>query len=281
MDELTSLRYLKPLPLYTHSKPYYIFETLPSGIKNTNLEYEDGPAQLITDIRGQESEFTLKEHGFEFIKWEPPELDWGNEKELYKIYFPAVRKCLEALLGEEVKRWELYEFRRRHAGLKSYGNPDVHNHMAIIPPVPIIHVDQSPAGILNWLKRNLADEVDELVEKYRMRLFTVWRPLVDVVEDVSLAVCDARTFSREDLIEVDFIDNTMVRKNFMAKYSESAKFYYLSKMTKDECCVFKVFDSLDLEKGCVPHGAFRHANYGKDVKPRESIEVRFLIMTEK
>jgi hypothetical protein len=31
----------------------------------------------------------------------------------------------------------------------------------------------------------------------------------------------------------------------------------------------------------VPHGAFRHANCGKDVKPRESIEVRFLIMTEK
>jgi hypothetical protein len=80
---------------------------------------------------------------------------------------------------------------------------------------------------------------------------SVWRPLVDVVEDVSLAVCDARTSSRDDLIEVDFIDNTMVRKNFMAKYSEAAQFYYLSKMTKDECCVFQVFDSLDLEKGCM------------------------------
>jgi hypothetical protein len=111
MNELTSFRYIAPLPLYTHSKPYYIFETLPSGVKNTNLEYEDGPAQLVTDIRGRESEFTLKEYGFEFIKWESPELDWGNENELKEIYFPDVRKRLEELLGDEVKRWELYEFR--------------------------------------------------------------------------------------------------------------------------------------------------------------------------
>jgi hypothetical protein len=126
------------------------------------------------------------------------------------------------------------------------------------------------------------------------------------VEDVPLAVCDARAVSRSDLIEVNNVHPISQRRNLLAKYNENFRFYYLSKMTKDEVCVFKVFDSEDgkakckshhasddiyserLLKACtdfallgVPHASFRHQDLkSPDLPPRESIEVRFLILSE-
>jgi hypothetical protein len=62
-----------------------------------------------------------------------------------------------------------------------------------------------------------------------------------------LAVCDGRTVNRSDLIEVEFIDDGFIRRNFMAKYSENYRFYYLHQMTKEEVVVFKVFDSASVK----------------------------------
>jgi hypothetical protein len=79
---------------------------------------------------------------------------------------------------------------------------------------------------------------------------SVWRPLVEVVDDLPFAVCDARTGSSTDLLEVEFINSDYVRRSFMVKYSEKCRFYYLSRMKKNEVCVFKVFDSANVKSKC-------------------------------
>lgn len=81
-----------------------------------------------------------------------------------------------------------------------------------------------------------------LTSKFNV-IFSVWRPLVDVVEDFPLAVCDSRSAKLEDLIDVAFLDRGFVRHNYMATYNPNFRFHYLSKMRKDEVCIFKVFDS--------------------------------------
>ena len=72
---------------------------------------------------------------------------------------------------------------------------------------------------------------------------STWRPLVDVVETSPFAVCDVRTMSPSDLLELEVISTNHVRRSFLAKYSEKFRFYYLSRMKREEVCVFKVFDS--------------------------------------
>lgn len=79
---------------------------------------------------------------------------------------------------------------------------------------------------------------------------SIWRPLVDVVEELPLTVCDARTVGSEDLLEVEFINADYVRRSYLVKYSEKFRFYYLNRMTKDEVVVFKVFDSADVKAKC-------------------------------
>ena len=79
---------------------------------------------------------------------------------------------------------------------------------------------------------------------------SLWRPLVDVVQDLPLAVGDARTVSRTDLVEVEFIDSDSVRRSYIVRHNDKLRFYYLSRMTKEEMCVFKNFDSADVECKC-------------------------------
>jgi hypothetical protein len=47
---------------------------------------------------------------------------------------------------------------------------------------------------------------------------SVWRPLAEVVDDLPFAVCDARTGSSTDLLEVEFINSDYVRRSFMVKH---------------------------------------------------------------
>ena len=66
-----------------------------------------------------------------------------------------------------------------------------------------------------------------------------------MVEDLPLAVCDARRVGPEDLIEVAFIDGGIPRYNYMAKHSDEYRFCYLGNMRRDEVCILKNFDSRD------------------------------------
>ncbi len=86
---------------------------------------------------------------------------------------------------------------------------------------------------------------------------SVWRPLVDIVEDHPLALCDARTANVDDIIEVSFVDRGYIRPNFMAKYNKNFRFCYLGGMHSDEMCIFKVFDSKDgVAKGKLTFNVF-------------------------
>lgn len=58
-----------------------------------------------------------------------------------------------------------------------------------------------------------------------------------------LAMCDARTVKPSDLVSSAHISTDYVRRNFLVKNSQAYKYYYLSRMTKEEVCAFMVFDS--------------------------------------
>ncbi|KIX09849.1 uncharacterized protein Z518_00930 [Rhinocladiella mackenziei CBS 650.93] len=284
MDEMVHLTYIKDDPeLYIKERPFSILAELPEGFPETNITYELGPLQVITDIRGWQNEFNLEEHGFAFRTWQPPAVVWDDEEDIDESYVPAVKELVREMIGEDVVRIELFDWRLRNSQSRMViddPNSESSPQMVKIAPARVVHVDQSPAGVFDRMHRYLGEEADVLARKYRIRLINVWKPMVDVVEDMPLALCDARVATEQDLVEVDFVLEDYNRRTYMAKYTDRFKFYYMSRMTKDEVIMFKVFDSADVAAKYVPHAAFSHTHIPPSTKPRESIEVRLLVMTE-
>ena len=73
--------------------------------------------------------------------------------------------------------------------------------------------------------------------------FSVWRPLVDCVEDWPLAVCDGTTIETSDLVEADHVRRHYTGSTMYVKFNPRQEFYYMSKQRRNEVLIFKNFDS--------------------------------------
>jgi hypothetical protein len=81
---------------------------------------------------------------------------------------------------------------------------------------------------------------------YVMIFGSVWRPLIDSVEDWPLAVCDGQTVNWSDLVETDHVRRQYSGSTLYLMRNSEQRFYYMSKQSKQEVLIFKNFDS---EKG--------------------------------
>lgn len=74
-------------------------------------------------------------------------------------------------------------------------------------------------------------------------LISVWRPLIDSVEDWPLAVCDGSTVDASDLVETDHVKRHYTGSTMYLMHNAKHKFYYMSKQSKNDVLIFKNFDS--------------------------------------
>lgn len=72
---------------------------------------------------------------------------------------------------------------------------------------------------------------------------SIWRPIIDVVEDQPLALCDARSVELSDLVEADHVRKQYSGANFYAKASRRYRWHYLKHQRKEEVTLLKMFDS--------------------------------------
>ncbi|KAK3354068.1 hypothetical protein B0T25DRAFT_591330 [Lasiosphaeria hispida] len=276
MDETAQFAYLKPLPLYEKETPYHNFID-----STTNIVTNRPHPQSVVDIRGKTEDFTLGTHGFEFRVHPLPAVNWQDEGEIKEVYIGDLKALVHDLIPERIERCEMFDFRLRSVGALQKNVP---RHPGLCGTYKMPPAMTSPLGVLEWLKREIGgDEANTIVNRHRVRVINIWRPLVEVVQDYPLAMCDSRTVKPSDLVHSAHVSSDYVRRNYLVKYSKDFRFYYLSKMTKSEICAFVVFDSLAVGKDHVrtpPHSAFRHTELPRsDTQPRESIEVRLLVLT--
>lgn len=57
-----------------------------------------------------------------------------------------------------------------------------------------------------------------------------------------------------DLVELEFVTEESPRLSYLAKWNDKYRFYYLSRMTNEEACIFKIFDSAALDDDGVRTG---------------------------
>lgn len=67
----TRFNYMKWQDLYSTEKPFQILIDIPrdsSDQRTTNVEFERGPVETVTDMRGSEFAYQLDQHGFQVFK---------------------------------------------------------------------------------------------------------------------------------------------------------------------------------------------------------------------
>jgi hypothetical protein len=113
----------------------------------------------------------------------------------------------------------------------------------------------------------------------RFAHYNVWRVISTPPQDVPLAVCDARSVVRTDLVAADAVFDSPGAadwsfEGWVVRHNPAHLWSYFSDMHRDEVIVFKTNDSDPREPHCVPHSAFDDPSCPPGTAARASIEMR-------
>jgi len=246
------------------SAPYNYVDPAPGQAQN-NFSMAGKPV-AISDMRGQESSFNLDQHAFATVKHDAlPGVDFGSDASIRATYYPEV----EAVLRRHVpgaQRVILFDHTVRRQG-----------PAARRAPVTRVHIDQTAASAAERVRLHVAGEAEaQAALKGRYRIINVWRPLNGTVESFPLAVADSGTVPDKALVPVEHRYPDRTGETAGVKFDKGMRWWYLSGMRNDERLLLQCFDSLSGSR--VPHTAFADPRSTEESKPRESIEVRALVL---
>ena len=243
-------------------KPTRYVEDPPPGVPQWNGI--DDPRQIrIEDARGRESEFTLDRNGFAIIKSSSAVGDFYSPEEVKRTYYPEVERLLRERLG--ASRVFIFDHTVRNAGRQGAREPSrrVHNDHTI---------NSAPRRV----RDHLGAEAPELLN-HRFGIVNVWRPIRGPVADSPLALCDAQSFTDDDLIASDLVYPHVRGETSSVEYKPGHRWYYFSDMQPDEALLIRVHDSATDKRARLSfHTSFDNP-LAAGAPPRESIEVRSLV----
>jgi hypothetical protein len=255
---MAELHYLKR----TVEKPArYVMEP-PPGVPQWN-GIDDPHTVRIEDARGREAEFTLDRNGFALISAPTAVADFYSPEEIKRVYYPEVERLLRDKLG--ASRVVVFDHNVRNAG-----RPDASQ------PVRRVHNDHTVNSAPRRVRDHLGDDAPELL-RHRFGIVNVWRPIRGPVQDSPLALCDARSFTDDDLIPTDLVYAHLRGETSSVAYNPAHRWYYFSEMQPDEVVLIRVHDSAaDGRARLSFHTSFENP-LAQGAPPRESIEVRALV----
>jgi len=107
---------------------------------------------------------------------------------------------------------------------------------------------------------------------------------VEPLRDHPLAVCDWRTTSPEDYVPCDLPSPKFIGETLEVHHNPSHEWWFASDMSKDEVLVLKMYDSEAEKPGsdvamCTPHCSFNWESAPGTYDPRESTEVRAILIS--
>jgi hypothetical protein len=264
---------------------------------------------------GRESKLDFEKNGFILTDHSYHHIDYYDEDAVVTKYYQDICDFVKLKTGAKV----VYAFDHniRSSDVNSWMNKETNANVPnravgskVQSPASIVHGDftltsaplrmnlltQPPRINDTWKKQTNKALIDP--EKFidlkrstsKYAFINVWRNIdTEPVIDMPLALCDASTTTKDDLIafEVRYADR--VGENYLSRYSPKHKWFYFPQMTRDECIIFKVWDSLGAEflkqniacddqnqfPSCFClHSAFRDPTAPSECRKRQSIEIR-------
>ena len=243
-------------------KPAFYRIDPPPGVPQWN-GIDDPRDVSIEDGRGRESQFTLDRNGFALVHAPTAVADFYNPDEIRRVYYPEVEKLLRDTLG--ASRVAVFDHNVRNAGKPG-----------LAPPSRQVHNDHTVNSAPRRVRDHLGAEAEELL-KHRFGIVNVWRPVRGPVLDSPLALCDARTFTDDDLIASDLVYAHVRGETSRVEYNPAHRWYYFSQMQPDEALLIRIHDSAKDGRARLSfHTSFENP-LTPGAPPRESIEARALV----
>ena len=235
----------------------------PPGVPRWN-GIDDPHDMRIEDARGREAEFTLDRNGFTLIKAPTAVSDFYAEDQIKQVYYPEVARLLRETLG--ASRVFVFDHNVRNGGRSDLPQPSRR-----------VHNDHTVTSAPRRVRDHLGAEAEELL-KHRFGIVNVWRPIRGPVLDSPLALCDARSFTDDDLIASDLVYPHVRGETSSVEYKPGHRWYYFSDQQPDEVILIRVHDSANDGRARLSfHTSFENPLAPADAPPRESIEARALV----
>src|SRR6201997_3614979 len=255
----TTLHYL----IRGNEKPAAYRIEPPPGVPRWNGT--DDPHEVaIEDARGREAEFTLDRNGFALVKAPTGVADFYSPEEITGVYYPEVERLVRDKLG--ASRVFVFDHNVRNAARDGLAQPSRR-----------VHNDHTVNSAPRRVRDHLGADAEELL-KHRFGIVNVWRPIRGPVLDSPLALCDARSFTDDDLIASDLVYQHVRGETSSVEFKPGHRWYYFSEQQPDEVILIRVHDSADDGRARLSfHTSFENPLAPPDAPPRESIEVRTLV----
>ena len=260
------LNYLAP----TKERPRtYTFDPPAGTLRSTVIN--DPHVVPIADARRLLADLTLDEEGFGLIRHTSAVRNFYDDEEVRRVYYPEAEAILKKLTGADRVHVFDHTVRRRVPGSE--------DRRADAPrqPVPRVHVDHTETSGPQRVRDLLPDEAEQLL-RGRVQIINLWRPIRGPLQDAPLAVCDAQTVKREQLVASDLVYRDRIGETYSVTFDPEHRWYYVAQMRADEVLLLKCYDSkTDGRARFAPHTAFTDPTTPADAPPRESIELRTLV----
>jgi hypothetical protein len=260
------LNYLAP----TKARPRtYTFDPPAGTLRSTVIN--DPHVVPIADARRLLADLTLDEEGFGLIRHTSAVRNFYDDEEVRRAYYPEAEAILKKLTGADRVHVFDHTVRRRVPGSE--------DRRADAPrqPVPRVHVDHTETSGPQRVRDLLPDEAEQLL-RGRVQIINLWRPIRGPLQDAPLAVCDAQTVKREQLVASDLVYRDRIGETYSVTFDPEHRWYYVAQMRADEVLLLKCYDSkTDGRARFAPHTAFTDPTTPADALPRESIELRTLV----
>lgn len=227
----------------------------------------------IHDARHHRTQLSLDRDGYNLIRHRSSVLNFYDPCEVNNVYYAEIEKIVMEITGAALVM--VYTHSVRCAPKADEGSNGV------LRPFKFIHNDYTVTSGPQRAREALGSTAGLLSDR-RHCIINLWRPIRGPVEDSPLALCDAQSVSKPDLVSIPSQDPSgKFLRIYALAFNPSQEWSYFSMMEPDEILLFKTFESLDDGRArFTPHSAFTHPNTPPEALPRESIEVRAVALFE-
>jgi hypothetical protein len=217
---------------------------------------------------GRKFETSLDGEGFLLAWHETAVTDFFDERQLRDIYYPEMIDLIKLQSG--AKRVVVFDHTLRTADDADRAARKIRE------VVPRVHNDYTEWSGPQRVRDLLPDEAEQLLAGH-FAIIQAWRPIRYPVETFPLALCDAQSISRNDLIVTERRHPNRIGQTYSIGYNPDHQWFWFPLQRREEAIVFKVYDSLkDGRARWSAHTAFDDPTAPPDARPRESIEIRTL-----
>jgi len=216
---------------------------------------------------------SLGREGFQLVRHSSSVRDYFDGEELERAYYPEVCRLVREVTGARAAAVAATPFVR--FGERAAQSGQLRNSR----PARFVHIDYGDARGKALAEQVFATLEDRSWLYRRFAHYNLWRVLTPPPQDVPLAVCDASSLERGDLIEAlavfDFAGvPERTADSYVVRYNPSHRWRYFRDMTPEEALIFVTNESDPARPHHVPHTAFDDPSCPPTAVARSSIEIR-------